>query len=128
MYLNFNAFLFATFGTTAYSKTCPIAPYAYLSTFFPMLHVLGVARALEANAKRRFSAPRTTIFHEFNAQANEFNLALPMVHEFNFNAGEFILQVSFLHREISPNAYDKKEPIKFSRSDPKILVRTGAQK
>ena len=70
----------------------------------------------------------TRIFHEFNAQANEFNLALPMVHEFNFNAGEFILQVSFLHREISPNAYDKKEPIKFSRSDPKILVRTGAQK
>ena len=49
----FVTFFFATFGVLSWPKLLPLAPYEYVATLFPIVHVFGVARALEANAKRR---------------------------------------------------------------------------
>ena len=46
-------YLFSTHFWTAFSKTFPLTPIAYFATLHPLLHVFGVARALETIAARR---------------------------------------------------------------------------
>jgi len=47
----FIVYLMATWVTNSLSRTFPLTPYEYVATFFPLVHVLGVARALEENAR-----------------------------------------------------------------------------
>ena len=47
----FIVYCIATWVTNSLSRTFPLTPYEYVATIFPLVHILGVARALEENAK-----------------------------------------------------------------------------
>ena len=46
----FSAFYFSMFFAEAYPTLLPVTPYAYLSAFWPLLHIVTVARSIEAAA------------------------------------------------------------------------------
>ena len=43
----FFVFMLSTFSTASYAVLFPVLPYDYLGTFYPLLHVHGVAHALD---------------------------------------------------------------------------------